>query len=77
MVELDNNKAPLFGRRDAYYDRARDLLESGDLDAIFARMGENPVNIIYYFKYCVRSSSSNTYITCVGNTNSFGIISTN
>ena len=50
MVELDNNKAPLFGRRDAYYDRARALLETGDLDAIFARMKKNPVNIIYYFK---------------------------
>ncbi len=50
MVELDNNKAPLFGRRDAYYDRARALLETGDLDAIFARMEKNPVNIIYYFK---------------------------
>lgn len=50
MVEFDNNKAPLFGRRDAYYDRARALLETGDLDAIFAPMEANPVNVIYYLK---------------------------
>jgi len=50
MVEIDNNKAPLFGRRDAYYDRARALLETGDLDAIFAPVEKNPVNIIYYLK---------------------------
>ena len=50
MVELDNNKAPLFGRRDAYYERTRDLLESGELDAIFAPMEKNPVNILYYLK---------------------------
>ena len=56
MVELDNNKAPLFGRRDAYYDRARALLETGDLGAIFARMEKNPVNIIYYFKRAFANS---------------------
>ncbi|MBN1591866.1 MAG: hypothetical protein JW941_01295 [Candidatus Coatesbacteria bacterium] len=56
MVKIDNNKAPLFGRRDAYYDRARSLLETGDLDAIFARMGENPVNIIYYLKRAYANS---------------------
>jgi len=50
LVEIDNNKAPLFGRRDAYYDRARNLLESGDLDAIFAPMAANPVNVLYYLK---------------------------
>ncbi|MBN2208107.1 MAG: hypothetical protein JW759_02265 [Candidatus Coatesbacteria bacterium] len=56
MVELDNNKAPLFGRRDAYYDRARALLETGDLDAIFAPMEKNPVNVIYYLKRAFANS---------------------
>ncbi len=56
MVKMDNNMAPLLGRRDAYYDRARALLETGDLDAIFASMEENPVNIIYYLKRAIANS---------------------
>jgi len=56
VVEIDNNKAPLLGRRDAYYDRARALLETGSLDAIFASMEENPVNVIYYLKRALANS---------------------
>jgi hypothetical protein len=52
-MTLEINKAPLFGRRDAFYDRVREILETRDLKLIFSPQDKNEINIIFLLKQTI------------------------
>jgi len=52
-MTLEINKAPLLGRRDAFYDRAREMLETRDLKLIFSPQDKSIINIIFLLKQTI------------------------
>ena len=49
-MTLEINRAPLLGRRDAFYDRVREVLETKDLNAIFSPLDKSEINIIFLLR---------------------------
>jgi hypothetical protein len=52
-LTLEINRAPLLGRRDAFYDRAKEILEIKDLDLIFKPRDKNDINVIFLLKQAI------------------------
>jgi hypothetical protein len=52
-MTLEINRAPLLGRRDAFYDKARDVLMTKDLNLIFSPLDKNEINIIFLLRQSI------------------------
>ncbi|MBU1628329.1 hypothetical protein KKB18_13250 [bacterium] len=52
-MTLEINRAPLLGRRDAFYDKAREVLETKDLDLIFSPLDKDKINIIFLLRQTI------------------------
>jgi len=52
-MPLKINRAPLLGRRDAFYDRAIEILKTRDLDLIFSPQDKNEINIIFLLRQAI------------------------